>query len=299
MGAPNATSSPRKREMNARKLLPALVTVALAAILAPSALAAPTRNSLSAYEYDGGVVGMVEAAIPGRCADGREVEVFEQTGAHHSDADTLVGHAVAAKEDGVYLWSLATRHDGDLYGVAPAEPGCAALSSASAEAAPRGDGPSCGPSSTAGFCVLATKEQRMNFDSSSCHPLRRRPGSCSTGSSSGGAWPWSGNIDGEFRWEAGSGASYNLLYFSHRGSDNTGIAHLSGTLPYETSDAFTVTDGYAQNGEKYGVGPHFLTPNLPGVKPGEKGGPINFDFDAGCSLFCRDHVYFYGWLFVK
>jgi hypothetical protein len=285
--------------MRARKLLPVLIAAALAAIFAPSAIAAAATDGLSAYEYDGGVVGMVEANAPGRCAEGREVEVFEQAGARGSAGDALVGRARAEKEDGVYLWSLATRRGDDLYAVAPAEPGCPALAGARAAAAPRGDGPSCAPSSKAGFCVLATRDQQMNFDSASCKAFRLRPGSCSGGDTTGGAWPWSGNITGEFRWDPWVGDAYRLLYFSHRGSDNTGIAHLSGTLPGAGSDRFTVEDGYAQVGEQYGDGPHFLTPDLPGVKPGEQGGPIHFDFSAGCSLFCHDHVYFYGWLLVK
>lgn len=285
--------------MNRLRLLPVLLTTAFVAILAPSAVAAPAGGGLSAYEYDGGVVGMVEAA-PGRCAAGREVEVFERKGAPGTADDALIGRAKAAKEDGVYLWSLRTRNGGELYAVAAAEPGCAALSDPSAQPAPRGDGPSCGPSSAAGFCVLATKEQRMDFDSGSCKPFRLAPGDCSGGDSSGGAWPWSGPITGEFRWDGmPDGGGRRITYFSHRGSDNTGIAHLSGTLPGIGSDAFSVEDAYAQRSEKYGDGPHFLTPNVGGAKPGEQGGPINFDFRAGCSLFCRDHIYFYGWLLVK
>lgn len=285
--------------MRARTVLPLLITAALAAFVAPSAFAAPTAGDLSAFEYPGGVVGMVDSGTPNRCAEGREVEVFERTGAPGAADDALVGRATAAKEDGIYLWSVTTRRGGDLYAVAAAEPGCAALTDLRAAAAPRGDGPSCGPSSKAGFCVLATRERQMDFDSASCKAFRIRPGSCSGGDSSNGAWPWSGNITGEFRWDPGVGDSYRLLYFSHRGSDNTGIAHLSGTLPGTGSDAFTVEDGYAQIGNTYGDGAHFLTPNLPGVKPGEQGGPIHFDFSAGCSLFCRDHIYFYGWLLVK
>lgn len=285
--------------MRVRQLLPALIAVALAAILAPSALAAPPVRGLSAYGYAGGVVGMVEVGAPGRCAAGREVKVFERVGKPGTADDELVGQATAELQDGVYLWSLRTGRDGDLYAEAAAEPGCGALASATAAAAPGDSGPICNPFATAGFCLLATKEERMDFVSDSCKAFRLKPGSCSSGDSSGAEWPWSGNITAEFRWEGSIGDTYRLLYFTHRGSDNTGISHLSGTLPGTGSDAFTVDDGYAQRGQKYGEGPHFFTPDLPGMKPGQEGGPINFDFRAGCSLFCRDHIYFYGWMLVK
>jgi hypothetical protein len=285
--------------MRAPKLLLVLIAAALAAVLAPSALAAPPERGLSAYGYDGGVVGMVEIGAPGRCATGREVEVFKRVGEPGAADDELVGRAKAKLQDGVYLWSLRTGRGGDLYAEAAAEPGCGALADYRVAAAPGDEGPICNPFATAGFCLLATKEERMDFVSDSCRAFRLKPGSCSSGDSSGAEWPWSGNLTAEFGWEGWYNDTYRLLYTTHRGSDNTGISHLSGTLPGTGSDAFTVEDGYAQRGQNYGEGPHFFTPNLPGTKPGQEGGPINFDFEAGCSLFCRDHIYFYGWLLVK
>jgi hypothetical protein len=290
--------------MNARKLLLPLALAATVLLLPSAATAAPAKSKLTTHSYDGGFFGYVDGKAPKLCAAGRQIALYEQVGPRRGAMDELVGKTRARKANGGYQWSVRDEGTGEVYAVAAAKPGCAPSASRTLVDLPRGqaDPRLCGKSSGPGFCMLTLPGSKMNFSPENCTSFSKGSGDCSGGESSNANWPWSGDyhsVFGEFEWhEIGPGQKRKLLYWTHTNGGSTGMGHLSGTLPGPASAAFSLEDGYAQNGN-YGEGPHFMTPDLPGAAPGEQGGPLYLNFEAKDCFLCREHIYIHGWMLRK
>jgi hypothetical protein len=280
-----------------------LTLVALIALLVPGGAAAdPVGAKVTATEYDGGLLGYVTSPSPDRCAEAREVDVYEAVGDRGDDRpDTLVGttHATAATDDG-YRWQLANQGGSDLYAVAAEEPGCARVASPTVEA--NLDNTYCGGDAEYGFCKLAPKN--IELESYVCGSFTAAVGYCK-GYISGGRFPFSNegtanDLKGYFGWKVvGPGDRRKVLLTTSLGSESVGRSHLDGYVPSAGSGDFSVEDGYAQKGDAYGEGPHFFTPDLPNVRAGDKGGPLHIDYRAGCPNICHDYIHIDGFLLRK
>jgi hypothetical protein len=138
-----------------------------------------------------------------------------------------------------------------------------------------------------------------------------RPQSDCPGVATSGPYPWGlygrdglgperDNRDVRFESKWGPGLrDATILFISTNPGSDTGIAHLGGTLPAPDSPALSINDAFATDDDHgYPVGDHFYTPDIPGQRPGEVGGPLYLKFING-SLTDVAEAYIEGYLYLK
>jgi hypothetical protein len=77
----------------------------------------------------GGFFGYVKSTNTQKCANGRKVTLYEQTGNHQNPkADTKIGSDIAQANGNKYMWSTGNTgsHKGNFYAKAGKISGCAA-----------------------------------------------------------------------------------------------------------------------------------------------------------------------------
>ena len=132
----------------------------------------------------------------------------------------------------------------------------------------------------------------MHVDFDRCPDFRNPSGSCS-GRSTDGPYPWS-PAWGSFNWrEDQPGTRHRTVDYLAKLDDAHSYVYatLEGSLPDPGSANFSVFRATAVNWRDT-----WNTPDLPGVAPGQQGGPLYLNFVGG--VFGAD-VYIDGYLFRK
>jgi hypothetical protein len=299
-----------------RKLSVALVVVlaCLSCLAVASASAKSVPAKLTIRSYPSGAFGYVESASKG-CADQRKVEVFEQDGKRRDPAnDRRAGSDRAEASEDSYLWTVKTKRSGRFYARAAAKPGCAAALSGTVRSltvnqgigADNPDAPVCSPYTSEGTSEICRfTELYLDLEQEGAfNPCRFGSGSGGCPGLATGAFPWGqggggGRVKAQINW-SWNGKSRNIQVVSYPGErSGAAWAHLGGTVPNAGSDRFTVTDAFAQNDRGYPNGDHFFTPDLPGQRPGEIGGPLGINFQNGSGTNFGAECWISGYLYLK
>jgi hypothetical protein len=252
------------------------------------------------------VFGYLTSSGPSRCAGKRRIEVLEQAGDDSRPAgDRLLGADQTGPGLSGFQWVVKTSSPGRLYAYAPEVPGCAAATSTTIEAralgqqAEKNDYPPCSPYVGEGPTYIC-KFEELHASLSGCPFFGATIGRCS-GDGVAGPFPWGtraiqGEPDVVFDW---SWRQNLVRLVSYRpDQDSVGTAFLSGSMPNDKSDRFTIADAFAQNDRGIEQGPHFYTPDLPGQEAGQVGGPLHLNLIGG-STVARAQLYISGYLYLR
>lgn len=301
-----------------RKLF-AVVALACAglSLLAVGAFAkpAPTPTKVTINPYAEGVFGYLTGAKQS-CLANRKVVVYEQVGAKRDPAtDHKVGGDKASLVEGRYRYAVDTDASDDFYAVAAATKGCAAAMSGSVKgisvAATGGpnSAPVCSPYTFEGpseICSLQRPGQEwgISYDfpsrgTSACS-LSKESYNCD--GNAGGPFPfgdfWTGARNAvNMSWNPGPDG-YKAIVVVTGGGSGYGTSRMEGRLP-NAGSADLYVDKWTVVQDK-GATTEFFTPNLPGQKAGEPGGPLYLNFEGGKGAFnLGAEVHIKGYLYVK
>jgi hypothetical protein len=271
---------------------------------------------VSAYPWSHGVFGFVKSPKAGRCADHRRVVVLKQRGhGRQPRKDERVAADRTHLTHGFYEWSARTGRAGSFYAKASMSRGCRVGLSQTVKPRPIGSGegggtgnvPQCNPYLGEGPSSVCRFDEVHVVGNDHCHAdFTSTQGVC-RGAAVSGPFPW-GTGGGrrtqpyaEFDWNRNQNEFLYVAYDRDPLSyDIPGMAHLGGKMPGPSSNAFTVTDGFAQNNSGYPNGPHFYTPDIPGQDPGDEGGPLNFKYESrGQAPLVSADIYIKGFLYLK
>ncbi|HEX4730068.1 MAG TPA: hypothetical protein VH299_02305 [Solirubrobacterales bacterium] len=297
----------------------ALACVALSC-LAVGALAKPaaTKSSpakLTINSFPEGVFGYLSGAKKG-CLANRKVVVYQQQGDVRDPAtDPKVGSDKTKLDEGAYRYSVETDKSGRLYAVAAATKGCAAAQTGSVQGMSLGAaaGPSniplCSPYTPEGpseICALQRSGAEWgisyDFPSAGVRACEISKSSYSCKGNGGGPFPF-GDLSGGSRgsvtmsWHPGPNGFKSVDVITGGGS-GYGSSQMEARLPGPGSADLSV-DKWTVPTESGGTA-EFFTPNLPGQKAGEPGGPLYLNFEGGkgfASLGAEVHIK--GYLYVK
>jgi hypothetical protein len=301
--------------LNAGKVLIAACCGVLALVGAVTATAhesaghrAHSRVTVEAWPR--GLFGYVTSPSAHRCAAHRRVAVFKQRGSGHNPRrDKRIASVRARRNHGLYQWSTRTRKTGRFYAKARGKAGCSVAFSRTisrtetggGQGGGNGDYPTCSPyvsEGTSSICNLETLRFGVlndrtcdSFGDTSTH-------AACYGSTDEGPFPWGRTPSGDhpragFYW---NWSNHTVVYVAYKPGQSEGYAHLGGTMPGPTSERFTITDGFAQNDAGYPNGDHFYTPDLPGQRAGEVGGPLSIAVNYSGGIYT---VRIHGYLYLK
>ncbi|MBK5233716.1 MAG: hypothetical protein JJE13_12130 [Thermoleophilia bacterium] len=258
---------------------------------AGTASAAPVKTKVTIDNAVPRLYGYLETAKPARCSRKRRVAVI-QVGKGDLP-DQKVGTGRTRKFRGTWQWSLRGKSGpGKFYARAAAKPGCRMGTSRSVKGTlrPRGDDDYC-PNTSADSCLIGTHENQLSFGSGIgdlCRKFEGKSASCE-GRGYNGAEAFSKYREANFHWNQADGSTFRgVAYYVNNGS------YLEGSMPGPFSNRFSIRDAYGAGDPV--PGRHWCTPDLPGAKPGELGGPINFDFE---NLPLGAAVRFWGYVTFK
>jgi hypothetical protein len=298
--------------LNARKLLMAAALCAAAIAVSASAVAATSHRStshsrVSIRPWPLGVFGYVTSPASRQCGAHRRVVVFRARGKGRDPRrDKRIGVARARRNNGLYQWVERTGMVGRLYAKAPSRRGCSAALSKVLHTAPGAGGgdtgandyPNCSPyvsEGTTSICKFGSREDPLHFRVPGCPSFTKSDGQCDA-KPLGGPFPWDDTAN--FVWH-GAGQRFVGVFVYDTGVSNDS-AHLLGSMPGPNSAEYTIEDGFAESDLRAGHGDHFFTPNLPGQKTGEVGGPLYLNY------FENEHepglpyeVEIWGYLYLK
>jgi hypothetical protein len=298
--------------LNARKLLMAAALCAAAVAVSASALAATSHRStshsrVSIRPWPLGVFGYVTSPASRQCGAHRRVVVFRARGKGRDPRrDKRIGVARARRNNGLYQWVERTGMVGRLYAKAPSRGGCAPALSKVLRTAPGAGGgdtggndyPNCSPyvsEGTTSICKFGSRDDPLDFFAPHCGSFTKSDDQCDA-KPLGGLFPWAGSAN--FGWH-GAGQR-EVYYFAYQPGISNDSAHLHGSMGGPNTADYTIDDGFAQNDQGPGQGDHFYTPDVPGQKAGEVGGPLYLNY------FTNEHepglpyeVQIWGYLYLK
>ena len=233
--------------------------------LAPGAQAARPASTKVTIKSIPSVYGYVSSSKPARCAAHRGVSVFRKK----AGKDVEVAETQTRKSSGAWQWSIYGKPDGKIHAKADPKAGCKPGSSKSIKVTAVGDSPAppC-PSLALGICSFGSGPKtafRLNA-SSGCNLFSKRSDECNP-SSIGGPPAWRTISTGNFHWNNNPGVEQRGVAWYN------GDAFFEGEMSSFRSDAVIIHDSRADKD-----GAHFCTPNLPGKAPGDRGGPLHFNF---------------------
>lgn len=293
----------------------------LAAAAGASTAGHAAGTGVSIYSWPRGYFGEVTSPRPGTCARDRRVVVLRQRGRYRNPRrDKRIATVRATRTHGLYEWYVNIHGAGSFYAEATRSRGCRAGFSKSARfEMGTGNGdvretssvPICSPYVGQGPSTICKfKDPLLHLQGSEKHGLHcsksfdTAQASC-YGFAVSGPFPW-GVLGGfqrdpyaELDWNWGT---HTVLYVDYDQNPQDysapGLAHLGGTMPGPSSDAFTIKDGFAVDNRGYPNGPHFFTPDIPGQAPGEEGGPLHFRYEREAPALVGE-AFIYGYLYLK
>jgi hypothetical protein len=277
-----------------------------------AAKAAGAKLTINAFP--GGVFGDLSGAKK-NCLDNRKVTVYEQAGDQRDPgSDRRVGSERTSLDEGSYRYSAQTRDSGRFYAEAAAQKGCASAQSGSVGAmnlgSPQGsDGYAlCSPwtaETPAEVCALqpqgvawglnyeldaeGTRACELSKAEYQCHGSAYGPypwGTGSTGHANGVTFGWNPLPDGE---------KHVYIYTYLQGY---GATLIEGRLHDAGKAELYVSKATAEGENNATV--EFFTPDLPGQKAGEPGGPLYLNFEGGKKAFgLGADAHIRGFLYVR
>lgn len=293
----------------------ALSCLAVGALAKPAAIKSGSAK-LTINSFPEGVFGFLSGAKKS-CLANRKVVVYEQQGDQRDPAtDRKVGSGKTTLDEGAYRYSVATKESGRFYAKSGATKGCAAAQTGSvqgvgalAESGSSGNFPLCSPYTAEGpseICALQPSgaEWGISYDFPSrgvraCE-LSKSDYSCD-GNGGGpppfGDSPYGGRGAVTMSWHPGPNG-FKAVIVTTGGGSGYGSSRMEARLPGPSSadlsvDKWTVTTDTGGTTE-------FFTPNLPGQKAGEPGGPLYLNFEGGKGAFdLGAEVHIKGFLYVK
>ena len=260
---------------------------------------AAAKTKLTIESWPEGLFGILSSGQAGKCARDRRVVIFNQSGRRQNPAqDDRVGTVRSKRLHGFSRWSLKDPGPGRFYAKARATSGCKPAVSRTIGRGGFGSGfgsgsggalPSCSPwvsESPASVCRF----DQLHIDiTDQCKSFGASSDSC-TGNGRSGPFPWANSIDSVvFKWSGG--ARRTVEYDASRDGETVGMLH--GTVPDPGSSEFSIDAAFAKGD---GVRDDFYTPDLPGQKPGELGGPLHLNFNNG--RYGAD-IYIEGYLYLR
>lgn len=282
-----------------------------AATKAPSM---PAGAKLTIDSFPDGVFGYLSGAKKD-CLANRKVVVYKQDGNKRDPgSDRRVGSDRASLDEGRYRYSVETGDTGRYYAQAPATKGCAAARTGSVQALDLGDSapsatPLCSPYSPENpseICALQRSgvEWGISYDfpSSGVRACELSKSDYSCDGNGGGPFPFGDSAYGSrgavtMSWHPGPNG-FKAVSVITGGGNGYGSSRMDARLPGPSSadlyvDKWTVPTDTGGTAE-------FFTPNLPGQKAGEPGGPLYLNFEGGKGAFdLGAEVHIKGFLYVK
>jgi hypothetical protein len=288
-----------------QKLFAVLVAALAAALVlaAGGSAATPATAKLTIESFPDGVFGSLSGASKG-CTDGRKVKVYERRGkVRDAKTDPKVGAGKVGPLAEGGRWQVKTTRVGDLYAVATATGRCNELISAAVDSSPLSS-PSggskynqCSPfidEAPSPICELT--QVYGNLDQEGVfNPCRfgSSSGGCSGWAS--GVYPWGVNAFGgrpRIRVSWHQDGPRRILEVATDGS----AGRLDGWVANSGSSEFHITRGFAANAKGGDV---FYTPDLPGQRAGEVGGPLKLNFENGSGTDFGAQIWIEGFLYLK
>lgn len=274
---------------------------------------APTKLTINAYAE--GVFGYLTGAKQSCLAD-RKVVVYEQLGAKRDPAtDRKVGSDDTSLVGGDYRYAVDTDTSDRFYAVAAAVKGCAAARTGSvlgisvaAAGGPSGT-PVCSPYTAEGPSEICSLQRpgvewgiSYDFPSRGVRACDLQKSDYSCDGNGGGPFPFGAGSTGgrgsvTMSWHPGPNG-FKAVIVTTGGGSGYGSSRMEARLPGPSSadlsvDKWTVTTDTGATTE-------FFTPNLPGQKAGEPGGPLYLNFEGGKGAFgLGAEVHIKGFLYVK
>jgi len=286
-----------KRSLGA--VLAAISVLALVVVGETAVGAAPrAKTELSILRWPGGVFGYVRSRKVGRCAAGRKVGVFVRSGkVANPSRDERIGLVRARRHDGSVMWWLRLHgSERRLHGservyayAAGTTTGCAGARTANVHLLPQhAEVRTCPFGEVCSF--------NLHFDTGIFRycPNFSSPSATCQGTATGPGWAVA-NYDpphefAVFAWKRGASGDIETSY---RGIVGVLNSALNGKVPNPGSAKFSVTSAHPY--QSFGSS-HWFTPDVPGVKPGDMGGPLYINFKNGKIGI---DVYLHGYLYRK
>ncbi|MBS1676007.1 MAG: hypothetical protein JST08_01355 [Actinobacteria bacterium] len=276
---------------------------------------APSPTKLTINAYAEGVYGYVTGAKQS-CLANRKIVVYRQLGARRDPAtDRKVAVDKASLVDGDYRYAVATDTSDRFYAVAAATKGCAAAQSGSvlgiSVAAPGGPSgtPVCSPYTAEGPSQVCSLQRpgvewgiSYDFPSKGTRACDISKSDYSCDGNAGGPFPFGdASIGGRnavtMSWRPGTNGFKEVTVVTGGGS-GYGSSRMEARLPGPGS-ADLYVDKWAVTTDS-GATAEFFTPNLPGQRAGEPGGPLYLNFEGGKGAFgLGAEVHIKGFLYVK
>ncbi len=270
--------------------------------------AKPAKAKISILPWPGqGVVGYVDSSNK-RCKSNRQVILFKK---RPNGKLVRVGKARTKPKGGGHQWLKKVKGGptGDFVAKAARTARCAPAT-AKKSIAPKGPNgyPVC-PSleDICQFTEMHVEEDGRTIAEPECHtgfgrlnPSRDydQYSSCLAQSETGPE-PWCCWNYAHAKWNNRLSGQRDIartwsFYTKYQATDSS--AYIQGTLPHTDSDRFTVTNAFAK-AWRVPVDTYYRTPDLPGVGPGQVGGPLHFDFHP--PIVSGFDFYIYGYLYRK
>ncbi|MGK2956538.1 MAG: hypothetical protein ACSLFI_12835 [Solirubrobacterales bacterium] len=267
-----------------RKFLALAIPLALLFVAAPHAQADKPGTTKISIKSIPAVYGYVKSSRTRLCAGRRSVTVYREK----AGKDKKIATTRTTAYDGAWQWSIKEKPNGEIYAKSSAKMGCSAGRSKSIRVTTVADTPAppC-PSLATGICSFGSSVQtafRIQA-AQGCPQFSKRADGCDV-PAIGGPKAWRTLSTGNFHWNTNSGSVgvRGVAWYN-------GDAFLEGGMSNFDSNGYWITDARAEKD-----GPHFCTPNLPGKAPGERGGPLNFNFTRASNV---SYFRMYGFMVKK
>jgi len=293
----------------------AICLAGLTALGSAGAATRPAAAKLTINSSPDGVFGYLSGATKG-CLANRKVVVYKQDGNKRDPgSDRRVGSDRASLDEGSYRYSVETGTTGRYYAQAPATKGCAAAQTGSVQALNLGDfaapsgTPVCSPYTAETPSEICTLQRggvewgiSYDFPAGGTRACELTKSDYSCDGNGGGPFPFADAAGGgrgvvTMRWHPGPNGFKAIEVVTGSGS-GYGSSRMDARLPGPGSADLYVDKWTVQTDTGGTV--EFFTPNLPGQKAGEPGGPLYLNFEGGKGAFdLGAEVHIKGFLYVK
>ena len=287
-GSTSTVRTPVDSHPNLKFLAAALLIACFTGLgFASPAVSAPVGTRVVLDSSGSRLYGYVRTASPARCSAGRVIAVKKL---HNGRPATRAGFAKSRKAGKAWQWSLAkSSATGSYRAKVLAKPGCAGsgLSRTEKISTRSGSDPVCPVfhSGSDSHCIVGyprgQQDGALHFFT---YPIT---GTCPSISDGTGACEGiTDHGSGSFDTDSGAHILWSHMPDSIHFLLDAGGSTLQGHLPGAGSNRFTVVGGKLAGHEG-----RLCTLDLPGVAPGQTGGPLDFDFE---NEFSGAEVYFVG-----
>ncbi|MBK5233717.1 MAG: hypothetical protein JJE13_12135 [Thermoleophilia bacterium] len=241
-----------------------LACLALSSFTGPAS-AVPARTTVHISSLPR-IYGYVESPKPVACGRNRVIQVFRVK----PGEDRRVGTSRTRSFRGDWQWSIPSgTGNGRFYAKAKAKAGCRPGKSKIISVTPKSVSAEECPITSGEACWIGLADNPLQFSSGigeTCPNFGSKIGDCD-GRGYPGSRAWSGN-DANFHWSQQPDTT--LRGVAYYVGDKT---YLEGSVPRSDSARYSIRDAVTKGDDR-----HWCTPDLPGEKPGDLGGPLYINF---------------------